>query len=258
MTVPTRRALIVLTSHDRIGDTDRPTGFYVSEAAHPWKALREAGVEVDLVSVRGGLPPMDGLDPDDPVQQEFLADPGAAAALADTLTPDDVAPDGYDAVVYAGGHGTMWDFRGNEDLQRVTREVYERGGVVAAVCHGPAGLVDVTLSDGTPLVAGKDVAAFTNDEEAAVGLAETVPFLLADALVAQGARHHPAPDFTAHVVVDGRLVTGQNPASAPGVATAVVGLLGARTHEGIDPVRDPATPGATRESALADPGADRR
>jgi putative intracellular protease/amidase len=228
MTTATRKALIVLTSHDRLGDTDRSTGFYVSEAAHPWKALNAAGVDVDLVSVRGGRPPMDGLDRDDPVQREFLADPVTAERLAHTPAPDAVDADQYDVVVYAGGHGTMWDFRGNEDLQRITREVYERGGIVAAVCHGPAGLVDVTLSDGTPLVAGKDVAAFTNAEEEAVGLADVVPFLLADALVEQGARHRPGANFTAQVVVDGRLVTGQNPASAPGVAAAVVDLLGER------------------------------
>ncbi|MGL5864901.1 MAG: type 1 glutamine amidotransferase domain-containing protein [Dermatophilaceae bacterium] len=266
MTTLFRRALIVLTSHDQIGDTGRSTGFYVSEAAHPWQALAAAGIDVDLVSVRGGRPPMDGYDADDAVQREFLADPVIAAQLADTPAPDTIDSSRYDVVVFAGGHGTMWDFRGNADLQRVTREIYENGGVVAAVCHGPAGLVDVTLSDGTALVAGKNVAAFTNDEEDAVGLADVVPFLLADALVARGATHRPAESFAAQVVVDGRLVTGQNPASAPGLAQAVVRLLETernhpRTEEALaalDAAGDPATPGASRTSALTDLAADRR
>ena len=121
----------------------------------------------------------------------------------------------------------MWDFPDNTDLAAIGARVYERGGVVAAVCHGPAGLVNLTLSDGRYLVAGKDISAFTNDEERAVGLYDTVPFLLADALQARGARHVPAPNFQAQVVVSGRLVTGQNPASAKGIAEAMLPLLAA-------------------------------
>jgi putative intracellular protease/amidase len=119
----------------------------------------------------------------------------------------------------------MWDFPRDPDVARVGREVYERGGVVAAVCHGPAALVNLTLSDGTYLVAGKRVAGFTNDEEKAAGVADVVPFLLADALVGRGARHEPGPDWQAQVVVDGRLATGQNPASAAPLAEEVVKLL---------------------------------
>ncbi|HEU4537166.1 MAG TPA: type 1 glutamine amidotransferase domain-containing protein, partial [Polyangiaceae bacterium] len=142
-----------------------------------------------------------------------------------SLRPDQVDPAAYDAVFYAGGHGTMWDFPDDAALARIAAAVYERGGVVAAVCHGPAGLVNVKLSSGEWLVAGREVAAFTNDEERAVGLAEVVPFLLADRLVERGARHRPAPNFQANVVVSGRLVTGQNPASARGVGDAIVALL---------------------------------
>ena len=134
-------------------------------------------------------------------------------------------PTPYRAIFFAGGHGTMWDFPRDPDLARLARSIYEAGGVVAAVCHGPAALVNLTLSDGSRLVAGKQVAAFTNDEEKAVGLAEVVPFSLADQLVKAGAEHLPAPNFTAQVVADGRLVTGQNPASARGVAERVVALL---------------------------------
>ncbi|MGF1662883.1 MAG: type 1 glutamine amidotransferase domain-containing protein [Kineosporiaceae bacterium] len=221
----TRRILLVLTSHDRIGDTGRPTGFYVSEAAHPWLALTERGHTVDVLSVAGGRPPMDGLDPADPVQRRFLDDPAVREALGRTPAAADVDPAGYDAVMFAGGHGTMWDFPGSTPLQLITRDVWERGGVVAAVCHGPAALVDVRLSDGSFLVAGRRMAAFTDSEERAVGLDAVVPFLLSGTLAERGARLEAAADFQAQVVVDGRLVTGQNPASAPGVAAALAEAL---------------------------------
>jgi putative intracellular protease/amidase len=185
----------------------------------------DAGLSVDLVSVAGGVPPQDGRDPDDPVQQEFLADERVAAQLADTRTPADVDPADYDVIFYAGGHGTMWDFPDDTRLATLARDVYEAGGVVAAVCHGPAGLVDVTLSDGTHLVEGRRVSAFTNEEEAAVGLTDVVPFLLQTRLEERGAKHSGAPNFAAHVVRDGRLVTGQNPASAAGVAEAALEAL---------------------------------
>lgn len=219
------RALVVLTSHDELGDTGRTTGYYLPEVAHPWRVFTDAGLTVDLVSVGGGEPPVDGVDRDDPVQRDFLADAAMTAALATTPTPAEIDPSRYDVVLYAGGHGVMWDFPGNSSLATIGRRVYEAGGVVAAVCHGPAGLVDLTLGDGSYLVAGRRVAAFTNAEEAAVGLTEVVPFLLADRLVERGAEHVPAPEFQAHVVVDGRLVTGQNPASATGVAEAIVTIL---------------------------------
>jgi putative intracellular protease/amidase len=215
------RALIALTSHRQLGDTGRETGYYVGEAAEPWDEFRAAGWEVDLVSVAGGEPPVDGRDPDDRTQNEFLA----TAGVENTARAADVDPAGYDVIVFAGGHGTMWDFPGDPELARITASIYERGGVVAAVCHGPSALVDLKLSDGRQLIAGKRVAGFTNAEEAAVGLTDHVPFLLADRLTEAGAVHVPAPDFTEHVVVDGRLVTGQNPQSARALAKAVVGLV---------------------------------
>ncbi|MEW2443619.1 type 1 glutamine amidotransferase domain-containing protein [Micromonospora marina] len=214
------RALIALTSHSELGRTGRSTGYYVGEAAEPWEVFRAAGYDVDLASVAGGEPPVDGRDENDSTQNDFLA----TAGVTDTPKAADVDPDGYDVILFAGGHGTMWDFPDDPDLARIARSVYERGGVVAAVCHGPAALVNLTLSDGSRLVAGKRVAGFTNSEEAAVGLTDEVPFLLADKLGEAGAQHVPAPDFTEHVVVDGRLVTGQNPQSARAVADAVVKL----------------------------------
>ncbi|MFD6418762.1 type 1 glutamine amidotransferase domain-containing protein [Streptomyces sp. NPDC060194] len=221
----THKILIALTSHDRLGDTGRSTGWYLPEAAHPWKEFTEAGYQVDIVSVLGGKPAMDGADLSDPVQQAFLDDPRIAAQLADTRRPGQVSADDYDAVLYVGGHGTMWDFPHDGDLAELARDVYEAGGVVSAVCHGPAGLVNLTLSDGGHLVAGKNLAAFTNSEEAAVGLTDVVPFHLQTALEERGARHSAAADFDAHVVTDGRLVTGQNPASAAAVGAAVVKAL---------------------------------
>jgi putative intracellular protease/amidase len=217
--------LMVLTSHDRLGDTGRRTGWYLPEAAHPWRAFVDAGFEVEFASPRGGRNPMDGVDLDDPVQSEFLDVFGPDGP--NTIASREIDPSDYDAVFYVGGHGTMWDLPGDTTIAAAAAAVYERGGVVAAVCHGPAGLVPITLSDGTPLVAGKELAAFTNAEEAAVGLTDVVPFLLADALVARGAIHLPGGDFAAHTVTSERLVTGQNPASAAGVADAVVSLLSA-------------------------------
>ncbi|MCU7727860.1 nuclear transport factor 2 family protein [Actinoplanes sp. KI2] len=223
----TGKILIALTSHAELGASGRATGFYVAEAAHPWRVFTDAGYAVDLVSVRGGEPPRDGEDRADPVQAAFLDDPHIAAQLAATPTPDEVDGADYAAILYAGGHGTMWDFPGSAALATLGRTVYERGGVVGAVCHGPAALVDLRLSDGSLLVAGRDVAAFTDSEERAVGLTDVVPFPLQTRLIERGARHTGAPDFQPWVVRDGRLVTGQNPASAAGVAAAMLHALAA-------------------------------
>jgi putative intracellular protease/amidase len=216
------RVLIALTSHGQLGDTGRGTGYYASEVAEPWAVFRTAGYEVDLVSVAGGSPPVDGRDDADPVQQAFFA----SADVDATLAPADADPAEYDAIYFAGGHGTMWDFTDDPGLASLAAGIYERGGVVGAVCHGPSALVNLRLSDGSYLVDGKRVAAFTNEEEAAVGLTEIVPFLLADALTARGAKHVPGAKFSEQVVVDGRLVTGQNPASARGTAEEIVKILG--------------------------------
>ncbi|WP_350279024.1 type 1 glutamine amidotransferase domain-containing protein [Kribbella sp. HUAS MG21] len=215
------RVLIALTSHSELGDTGRSTGFYVSEAAEPWAVFQEAGFDVDLVSVRGGRPPVDGVDDTDPIQQKFLA----AVDLDHTATAAELDAASYDAIFFAGGHGTMWDFPQDEALAALAAGIYEHGGVVAAVCHGPSALVNLRLSDGSYLVDGKNVAGFTNAEEAAVELTDVVPFLLADALTARGAIHHPAANFTAQTITDGRLVTGQNPQSARSAGEAVAALL---------------------------------
>ena len=205
--------LIVLTSHATLGDTGRGTGFYVSEAAHPWEVFTKAGHTVTVASILGGEPPRDG---DTTGHEDFLAFLGH-----DTPAVADVDPAAFDAVLLAGGHGTMWDFPGSTALQSLVRQVYEQGGVVGAVCHGPAGLLGVTLTGGGHLVAGRDVAGFTDEEERLVGLSEVVPFALQRRLEALGARHTGAAPWQPWVVRDGRLVTGQNPASAAGVAEAM-------------------------------------
>lgn len=222
-----KRILFVLTSHAKKGSTGQATGAYLSEITHPYDALIKTGATVDFVSVQGGKVPLDGVDRKDPINAKYLDDPAFVRRLETTLRPSEVDPDSYDAVFYAGGHGTMWDFPNAHELAEIAAKIYENGGVVSAVCHGPSGLINVKLSDGRYLVAGKEVAAFTNEEESAVGLSEVVPFLLADALVDRGAKHRPGPNWQPNVVVSERLVTGQNPASATGVAQSVAALLAA-------------------------------
>lgn len=219
------KILFVLTSHAKKGDTGLSTGFYLSEVTHPHKVLMEAGYEVDFVSPKGGEPPIDGMDLDDPINREFMENPQYQSQIKTTMRPDQVDPGSYRAIFYAGGHGTMWDLPDNDQLAKTAAAIYENGGVVAAVCHGPAGLVNLMLSDGKPLVEGRNLTSFTNEEEEAVELTDVVPFLLESRLKSRGALFSKADLFAGHVVVSGRLVTGQNPASAMGVGEAMVKLL---------------------------------
>jgi putative intracellular protease/amidase len=220
----TTDVLFVLTSHGELGGSGKPTGFWLAEAAHPWQVFTAAGLRVEFVSIRGGRSPVDGADRADPVQRAFLAQVDLAAARP----VESADPAGYRAVFYVGGHGAMWDFPGNPAVARLGTEIYAAGGVVAAVCHGPAGLLDLRRPDGTHLLAGADVTSFSNAEEAEIGLDSVVPFLLQTALEQRGARHTDAGIFAPHVVVDGRLVTGQNPPSSAGVAQEVIRLLAAQ------------------------------
>ena len=217
--------LLVLTSHGELGDTGKKTGFFLSELTHPLEVFEKAGFAVELASIKGGEPPVDGLDLKDAVNARYWNDPAFRAKLSKTNKLSALDPKGFSAVFFAGGHGTMWDFPDDEAVQKTICEIYEAGSPVGAVCHGPAALVNVKLSDGTFLVAGKDVAAFTNAEEEKVGLTKVVPFLLASKLEERGAKHLPAPDFQKQVVASSLLVTGQNPASAAGVAQKMVELL---------------------------------
>lgn len=216
----TKYVLLVLTNHAELGDTGKKTGFYLSEAAHPYKVFDDKGYFVTLASPEGGFAPIDpkSLDLDDDANKAFwekhtrMDKEKPGVPLTKPLA--EVDPAKYSAIFFAGGHGTMWDFPENKDIQRITAAIYENGGAVGAVCHGPAALVNVKLSDGSHLIAGKKTAVFTNSEEKAVELTETVPFLLQTTFEKAGATVETAKDFSENAVRDGRLVTGQNPASA--------------------------------------------
>jgi putative intracellular protease/amidase len=221
----TQKVLIVLTSHDTLGETGKETGFYLPEVTHPLDAFTQAGLTVDFVSPKGGKAPMVGIDLEDPLNKAFLDDLEQVARVENTLNPAQIDPAEYGAIFYAGGHGTMWDFADNQELARIAAAIYEAGGIVGAVCHGPAALVNIKLSDGSYLVANKTVAAFTNEEEAAVGLTDIVPFLLEAKLIERGANFTKVANFQVCVVECDRLVTGQNPASAAGVGEKMVELI---------------------------------
>jgi putative intracellular protease/amidase len=222
-----KKVLIVLTNHAQLGNTGKPTGFYLAEAAHPYAVFTKAGYQVDFVSPTGEAAPIDpkSYDMNDPLNRQFATNPSVMAKVKDTLSPTEVKPTEYQAILFAGGHGVMWDLPNNQPLMQLTASMYERGAVVGAVCHGPAALVNVKLSNGQYLVVGKSVAAFTNEEEEAVELTQVMPFLLESKLIERGAKHTKAANFQPHVVVSDRLVTGQNPASATGVAEKIVELL---------------------------------
>lgn len=217
--------LIVMTSHPRNGDSGVPTGFYLSEVTHPLAVFEREGVPVAFASIKGGSPPVDGLDLEDPLNARYWSDHDFRARIATTARLADLDPANYSAIFFAGGHGAVWDFPSEPAVNDQTRAIWEQGGIVSAVCHGPAALTNVTLSDGNPLVRGRRVAAFTDAEETAIGLQNVVPFLLSSKLAGMGALMQPGPDWTSQVVADGRLVTGQNPQSATAVAEEIVKLL---------------------------------
>lgn len=162
-----KKILFVVTSHDTKGNTGEPTGYYLGEVSHPWEVLSEAGYEIDFVSPKGGKAPVDGFDLTDPVNKKFWENEEARKKVEHTLAPEAVKPKEYLAIFYAGGHGAMWDLADDVKIAAIASEIYEQNGLVAAVCHGPAGLVNIKLTDGSSLVNGKKVNAFTNEEEAA-------------------------------------------------------------------------------------------
>jgi putative intracellular protease/amidase len=218
-----RLVLFVVTSHGQLGDSGKPTGYYLPEVSHPHRALVNRGFVVEFASPRGGKPPMDpgSARSADDVSRKFLATEAWSEALHNSLRVDQIDPDRYRAVFFAGGHGTMWDFPDDPAVCALARSIYRRGGVVAAVCHGPSALVNVRIGEES-LVAGKTVTCFTNEEETAVALADVVP---EDRLRERGATIIPAAPFQPQVVTSERLVTGQNPASAEGVGLAIAKLL---------------------------------
>lgn len=221
------KVLLVVTNHGELGDTGVKTGYYLPEVTHPYYELVNAGYEVDFASPKGGVAPMDPKSKDltDPENKAFYSNKKVFSKLQNTLALKDIKASDYKAIVFAGGHGTMWDFANSSDLNRVTSEIYENGGIVSAVCHGPAALVNVKLSNGKYLVSGKKLTAFTNEEEEAVKLTEVMPFLLETELAKKGAEFLEKDNWKENVVVDGRLITGQNPASAKKLGKEIVRLL---------------------------------
>lgn len=226
----TAAILFVLTSHATIGDGGPPTGVWLEEFTTPYYAFVDAGYEVDVASIQGGVVPIDpksvSADAEKPASvQRYLKDDKTQKLIATSLKIDGVDGKKYAAVFLPGGHGTMWDLPASKPLAKLVGEAIDDGRVVAAVCHGPAGLVNAKTKDGKSVVAGRKVSGFTNEEEEAVGLTKQVPFLLEDKLKALGGKYEKAPNFQAFAVADGNLVTGQNPASSEKVATLVIEQL---------------------------------
>lgn len=218
------KALIVVTSHSQLGTNGKTTGWYLSEVSHVYGPLKEAGIQVDFASPKGGAAPMDPSSYllDDKLNQSFIADSEGFEKIKRSLPLDKINPQEYQILFFAGGHGTMWDFATDENIQRLGAQIYENGGIIAAVCHGPAALINIRLKNGDYLIHNKNLTAFSNAEEKAVGLTNVVPFSLEDQLKARGGIYSKADLWNKKVVVDGRLITGQNPASAKSVGDAIV------------------------------------
>lgn len=224
------KILIVLTSHDRLGNTGKKTGFWLEEFTAPYYAFKEAGAELVLASPAGGQPPLDPKS-DDPASQtettrRFRADPAAQQALANTVRLDSVRAEDFDAVFYPGGHGPLWDLAESATSIALIEAFDRAGKPLGLVCHAPGALRNARTADGAPLVQGRTVTGFSNSEEAAVELSDVVPFLIEDVFTRQGGLYRKGPDWAPFVVQDGRLVTGQNPASSEAVAKALLALLG--------------------------------
>lgn len=217
------KALIVVTGHNQLGDTGEETGWHLSEVSHVYWPLINAGFAVEFASPSGGEALMDqeSIKLDDPENKSFIDKLKIANAL-ETMALREVNPDQYQVIYFAGGHGTMWDFPDNPNIDEITRIIYEKGGIVAAVCHGPAALTSVKLTDGEYLVKDKKVNSFTDEEERAVGKEDVVPFLLETRLRERGAHFEGGSNFSEKVVADGRLITGQNPQSASALGREIV------------------------------------
>jgi putative intracellular protease/amidase len=220
-----KKILMVLTSTSTIGESGHLTGSYLSEITHPYDQFVNAGDEVDFISPLGGRAPLDGVKMDDPLNITWMNNAVFISKLEHTLRPWQVCAEEYSAIYFAGGHGAMFDFPENKNLQKITAEIFENDGVVAAICHGVAGLVNVHLPDGSLLIQGHKLTCFSNEEEKAVGFERLVPFLLQTRLQERGAQVVALPNFSENVVVSGRLVTGQNPDSATTLGEQVVKLL---------------------------------
>lgn len=224
-----KKALIVVTSVEKYPDMDRATGLWLGEAVHFYEKLAKKDFEIDFVSPRGGYTPLDPVSLQEyvqPIDWEYYHDKTFREKLANTKKPSEINAADYDVIYFAGGHGVIWDFPDNQQLQEISRKIYENGGVVSSVCHGAVGLLNIKLPDGKLLIEGKKLTGFSNEEEIAAKLADHVPFLTEDELVKRGADYVKADEpFTPFAVADGRLVTGQNPQSGGKVAEKVLEVL---------------------------------
>jgi putative intracellular protease/amidase len=223
------KILMVLTSHNQLGDTGQKTGFWLEEFAAPYYVFRDAGAELILASPKGGQPPLDPKS-DEPASQtdatrRFRADAAAGAALAHTLKLSEALAKPYDAVFYPGGHGPLWDLAEDPQSVQLIEAAFAAGKPLAAVCHAPGVFQHVRTAAGAPLVQGRKVTGFSNSEEKAVGLTKVVPFLVEDMLKKNGGTYSQGPDWAPYVLTDGNLITGQNPASSAPAALALVALL---------------------------------
>jgi len=223
------KILMVLTSHDRLGDTGRQTGFWLEELAAPYYVFKDAGAEIVLASPQGGNPPLDpkSNEPDfqTALTHRFEADTAAVAQLAATVRLDTVSQAGFDAVFYPGGHGPLWDLAEDKHSVALIEAFIAAEKPVAFVCHAPGVLRHVKTQEGKALVEGRKVTGFTNSEEEAVGLTQVVPFLVEDELIAKGGLYSKGPDWSSYVVTDGQLITGQNPTSSAATAEQLLHKL---------------------------------
>ncbi|MCB5199900.1 type 1 glutamine amidotransferase domain-containing protein [Loktanella sp. TSTF-M6] len=223
------KILMVLTSHDQLGDTGKKTGFWLEEFAAPYYVFKDAGADITLASPKGGQPPLDpGSDTEDaqtPATDRFKADDDAQKVLANTHVLSTIDASEYDAVFYPGGHGPLWDLSQDADSIKLIETVVASDRPLGAVCHAPAVFQNTKGADGKPLVSGRKVTGFTNTEEEAVGLTDVVPFLVEDMLKANGGHYEKADDWASFVVTDGKLVTGQNPASSEEAAKELLKLV---------------------------------
>ena len=221
--------LIVLTSHDQLGDTGKPTGFWLEEFASPYYDFKAAGAQITLASPLGGQPPLDPKSNEPDFQTEatrrFADDSAAQNALANTAKLAEMKVEAFDAVFYPGGHGPLWDLHHDPDSIALIEQFIAAGKPVAAVCHAPAVLLKAKAPNGDPLVKGKTVTGFSNSEEAAVELTNIVPYLLEDQLTTMGGLYQKTDDWQALALVDGLLITGQNPASSAAVAEALIAAI---------------------------------
>jgi putative intracellular protease/amidase len=223
------KILMVLTSHDKLGNTGRKTGFWLEEFAAPYYTFKDAGAEIVLASPKGGQPPLDPKSNEPNFQTDltrrFEADADAKAQLATTIRLDSVKAEDFDTVFYPGGHGPMWDLAEDQNSIKLIESMFRAGKPVALVCHAPGTLRHVKTPDGKPLVQGKKVTGCTNTEEEAVGLTKVVPVLVEDELKAKGGIFSKAGDWQPYVLTDGLLITGQNPASSGPAAKVLVEML---------------------------------